>query len=312
MVRQKLGLVWLLLIACITTQPLTAADPETPSASLDPVPISSTVVRDADPALWVVRDDDTTIYLFGTIHILKPGLGWFDEAVKEAFDKSDTLVLELVEPPADEAQAMFAKFAIEKSGKPLRSRLSGADLEAYDSAMAKIGMPKNGFDPFKPWAAGVTLQMMGLANSGYDPNSGVETQLTAAAKASGKPIIGVETMEGQLAIFDNLPEANQLRFLNESSAMADQLVGQMDGMVELWAKPDPDGLARLMNDGLSDPVILAELLTLRNARWAYWIKDRMQKPGTMFMAVGAGHLAGGASVQHLLGAYGLSVERIQY
>ena len=202
--------------------------------------------------------------------------------------------------------------ALDSSGKPLRSRLNGADLEAYDAAMAKIGMPKNGFDPFKPWAAGVTLQMMGLANSGYDPNSGVETQLTAAAKASGKPIIGVETMEGQLAIFDNLPEANQLRFLNESSAMADQLVGQMDGMVELWAKPDPDGLARLMNDGLSDPVILAELLTLRNARWAYWIKDRMQKPGTMFMAVGAGHLAGGASVQHLLGAYGLSVERIQY
>lgn len=308
MVRHLLAVILAAFFCGFIATQSQATEPE----GLQPVPISKAVERDVDPALWVVRDADTTIYLFGTIHILKPGLGWFDEAVRQAFDSSDTLVLELVEPPAAQAQTTFAEFAIDKSGKSLRSRLNAEELAAYESAMKKIGLPENGFDPFKPWAAGVTLQMMGLASSGYDPNNGVETQLTAAAKASAKPVDGVETLEEQLRIFDRLPEENQLRFLNESAKAADELVGQMDSMVELWAKPDPDGLARLMNDGLSDPVIFSELLTRRNARWASWINARMSKPGTLFMAVGAGHLAGGNSVQQLLRAYGLTAERIVY
>lgn len=295
-----------------------AAAQETPTEApaavqaLDPVPVAPPPPRDVDPALWVVKDADTTIYLFGTVHILKPGLGWFDEAVKEAFDKSDRLVLEMVEPTAAESQSIFMKVALDQSGTTLRSKLTEADRAVYDAALTKIGMPVAALDPFDPWAAAVTMQVLGMAKSGFDINSGVEKQLSAAAKLGNKPISGVETIEYQLAIFDSLPLPDQIAFLNESAKNIDDLSTGMDRLVELWAKPDPEGLAVEMNEGLTNRELYRALLTQRNANWARWISDEMKKPGTTFMAVGAGHLAGTTSVQAMLPAYGLSAERVNY
>ena len=287
---------------------------EAPAAveALDPVKVQPAATRDVDPALWVVKDEDTTIYLFGTVHILKPGLGWFDEAVKDAFDKSDRLVLEIVEPPAAETQAMFMKVALDQSGKTLRSKLSDADRATYDGAMTKIGMPVATLDPFDPWAAAITMQVLGMTKSGFDPNSGVEKQLGAAAKASNKPVEGVETMAYQLDIFDSLSDADQITFLNETTKNIDEVGGMMDKLVELWAAPDPEGLAMAMNDGLTNPRLYDVLLTRRNANWAKWIDGQLAKPGVTFMAVGAGHLAGPTSVQALLPAYGLAAQRVAY
>jgi uncharacterized protein len=290
------------------------APTEAPDAveALDPVKIAPVSVKDVDPAMWVVKDEDTTIYLFGTVHILKPGLGWFDEAVKDAFDKSDRLVLELVEPSAAEGQGIFMNVAIDKSGKTLRSKLTESDRAAYDKAMGTIGMPVEAFDPFDPWAAAITLQVLGMTKSGFDMNSGVEKQLSAAAKVSNKPVEGVETMAYQLNIFDTLPVEEQIAFLNESTKNVDQLGPGMDKLVELWAAPDPDALASAMNEGLKNPKLYSVLLTQRNANWAKWIDAQMKKPGTTFMAVGAGHLAGTTSVQSLLPAYGLTAQRVVY
>lgn len=289
------------------------APTEAPAAvqALDPVPVAAPP-RDVDPALWVVKDADTTIYLFGTVHILKPGLGWFDEAVKDAFDKSNRLVLEMVEPTAEQSQAIFMKVAIDQSGTTLRSKLTEADRAVYDAAMTKVGMPVAALDPFDPWAAAVTMQVLGMTKSGFDINSGVEKQLTAAAKLGSKPIAGVETIEYQLAIFDSLPVADQIAFLNESAKNIDDLATGMDELVELWAKPDPEGLAVAMNEGLTNRTLYDMLLTRRNANWARWISEELKKPGTTFMAVGAGHLAGSTSVQALLPAYGLNAERVNY
>lgn len=290
------------------------APTEAPAAveALDPVKVEAVSVKDVDPAIWVVKDDDTTVYLFGTVHILKPGLGWFDEAVKDAFDKSDRLVLEMVEPSAAESQGIFMKVALDQSGKTLRSKLAESDRATYDGAMAKIGMPVEAFDPFDPWAAAITLQILGMTKSGFDMNSGVEKQLSAAAKASSKPVEGVETMAYQLNIFDTLPVEEQIAFLNESAKNVDQLGPGMDKLVELWAAPDPDALASAMNEGLKNPKLYSVLLTQRNANWAKWIDAQMKKPGVTFMAVGAGHLAGTTSVQALLPAYGLTAQRVVY
>ena len=290
------------------------APTEAPAAveALDPVKAAPAVIKDVDPALWVVKDEDTTIYLFGTVHILKPNLGWFDDGVKKAFEGSDRLVLEMVEPTAAESQALFGKLAIDKSGKTLRSKMSDADRAIYETAMTKTGLPAEALDPFDPWAAAVTLSVISMQKQGFDVNSGAEKQLTAAANAAKKPIGGVETMEFQLGIFDSMPESEQIRFLIETAKIVDSSSNMMDKMVELWGTPDPDGLGQLMNEGLTSRALYDALLTRRNANWAKWIKAEMDKPGTTFMAVGAGHLAGPTSVQNLLPAYGLSAERVAY
>lgn len=287
---------------------------EAPAAvqALDPVKVAPPAPKDVDPALWVVKDEDTTIYLFGTVHILKPGLSWFDEGVRQAFDKSDRLILEMVEPSPAESQALFTKLAIDTSGKTLRSKMTDADRPIYEAAMGKIGLPAEALDPLDPWAAAVTLSVVAMQKQGFDINSGAEKQLTAAAKAANKPIDGVETMEFQLGVFDGIPESEQIRFLIESAKVIDESEKMMDRMVELWGAPDPDSLGQLMNEGLASRALYDALLTRRNANWAKWIKAEMDKPGTTFMAVGAGHLAGPTSVQALLPAYGLSAQRVAY
>jgi uncharacterized protein YbaP (TraB family) len=312
------SLIALFAGAAIGLAALPAAAQNTPSEApaaveaLDPVKVPPVTVKDVDPALWVVKDDDTTIYLFGTVHILKPGLGWFDDGVKEAFDKSDRLVLELVEPSPAESQALFMKLAMDQNGKTLRSKMTEGDRAIYEGAIKKLGLPVEGLDPFDPWAAAVTMSIIAMQAKGFDINSGAEKQLTAAAKASNKPIGGVETMEYQLGVFDSMSEAEQIKFLIAGAKAIDEAEATMDKMVSLWAAPDPEGLAALMNEGMSSPALYDALLTRRNANWARWINEQMAKPGTTFMAVGAGHLSGPTSVPALLPAYGLTAQRVAY
>ena len=289
------------------------APTEAPAAvtALDPVK-AAPAVKDVDPALWVIKDEDTTIYLFGSIHVLKPGLGWFDDGVKTAFDSSDQLVLELVDLPAAETQALFGKLAMDQQGKTLRSKMNDADRAVYDAAMGKLGIPSPSFDPFEPWAAGIAMSLMAMQKAGFDPNSGVEKQLTAAAKVSNKPIAGLETAEFQLGIFDTLPEADQIAFLVETAKMIDDTNSMMDKMVNMWGSADTESLAQLLNEGMTSRALYDALLTKRNANWAKWISAQMKKPGVTFMAVGAGHLAGPTSVQALLPAYGLTATRVAY
>ena len=309
------------LLAATTTCALAWAAPiaaqntptEAPASveALDPVK-TPPALMDVDPALWVIKDADTTIYLFGSVHILKPGLGWFDDGVKTAFDSSDQLVLELVEPPAAEAQALFGKLAMDQQGKTLRSKMNDADRAVYDAAMGKLGIPAPAFDPIEPWAAGITMSLLAMQKSGFDPNSGVEKQLTAAAKVSNKPIAGLETMEFQLGVFDTLPEAEQIAFLIETAKTIDDVGSTTDKMVAMWASADTESLAQLMNEGLTSRTLYDALLTNRNANWVKWISAQMKKPGVTFIAVGAGHLAGPTSVQALLPAYGLTATRVAY
>lgn len=271
-------------------------------------------VTDADPALWVVKDEDTTIYLFGTVHVLKPGLGWFDEAVRDAFDKSGELMLEIVLPddPAEAAQTMIP-MAIDQSGKTLSSRLDPDQLKAYQAALESVGIPAQQFDMFEPWFPAITLSVLPLTKLGYDPEQGAEKQLTRFAKEAGKPISAFETLTEQLGFFDSLPEASQVAFLGAVVRDFDKLGPTLDTLVVQWAKGDTEALAATMNESLAATPELAEaLLYNRNARWAEAIEARMDRPGTVFVAVGAGHLAGEKSVQDYLKERGLTAERIEY
>jgi uncharacterized protein YbaP (TraB family) len=284
------------------------------ASAAEPAAAIAPATTDADPALWVVKDDDTTIYLFGTVHVLKPGLSWFDEAVKTAFDKSDEMMLEIVMP---EDQAAVAKtmmpLAMDQTGKTIPSRLTADQLKAYQAAMVSVGIPANAFDSFEPWFAAMTLSVLPLTKLGYDPEQGAEKLLTKFAKADAKPVSGLETLEEQLGFFDKLPDTQQVAFLNSVVKDMDKLGPMLDKMVVLWAKGDPDGLAVAMNESMAaTPELATMLLYDRNQRWADQIKTRMDKPGTVFIAVGAGHLAGEKSVQDYLKAQGLTATRVEY
>ncbi|HMO76424.1 MAG TPA: TraB/GumN family protein [Sphingopyxis sp.] len=285
------------------------------ASAAETAPAAATVVTtDARPALWVAKDEDTTVYLFGTVHVLKPGLGWFDEAVKDAFDASDELVLEVVLPENEaEAAQVMIPLALDRSGKTIPSRLSADELTAYQAAVTELGLPAQAFDSFKPWFVAVSLYMLPLAKHGYDPNQGVEKQITGFAKAADKPISGFETLEEQLGFFDTLPDEAQVAYLNAVVRDLDQVGPVLDRLVAEWAKGDPVALAALMNESMeATPELAKVLLYDRNERWADRLKERMDRPGTVFVAVGAGHLAGEKSVQDYLKDRGITVTRVDY
>lgn len=297
--------------------PLLAAAPllalATPACAQSPsTPAPATT--DADPALWVVKDDDTTIYLFGTIHVLKPGLSWFDEAVKTAFDRSQTLVLEMVEPDAATQQKVVAAKAFDAApATPLTQRLNPKYRTTFTQVMAKTGLPATMYEKMRPWFAAVSLTALPVQELGYVPANGPEAVLTQAAKAQGKAVRGLETFEGQLSIFDGLSDAAQVKLLESTLDELPTAGPTMTKMVADWSRGDPDALATDMNDTLKEsPEVARALLTDRNKRWAGWIAERMKTPGTVFVAVGAGHLAGPESVQAMLGAYKLKAVRVRY
>jgi uncharacterized protein YbaP (TraB family) len=270
-------------------------------------------VKDADPALWVVKDSDTTIYLFGTVHVLKPGLSWFDEAIKTAFDKSDELVLEMIEPDTATMQGLIMKTALNPAGPTLTEKLPADKREAYAKALADVGVPAVALDRFDPWFAAVTLSVAGLPKLGYDPASGAERTLSAAAKTANKQVIGLETAEQQLGYFDALPEPLQIQFLVSTVDEYPKMATELEKMIASWSAGDPETLGKTMNEELADtPEIAKILLADRNARWAEWIGKRMEKPGTLFVAVGAGHLAGAESVQAQLAKHRLTATRVAY
>jgi uncharacterized protein YbaP (TraB family) len=267
----------------------------------------------ADPALWVVKDADTTIYLFGTVHVLKPGLSWFDDGVKKAFDASDTLVLELVMPPDAEMQKIVSDLGTHPPGKPLPDELPPVEAARMRAALPEYGLSPDALDNSDPWLAATMLSVLPLRQLGYDDKQGAELILTDAARAAGKKIVGLETARQQLGYFDALPLPAQRKLLIETIDDMPQAGSKIDQAVAAWRKGDADGLARLVNaDMASSPEVSEALLIRRNRNWADWISRRMQQPGTVFLAVGAGHLAGSASVQAELAKRGLKVERVRY
>ncbi|QNQ08007.1 TraB/GumN family protein [Sphingomonas alpina] len=293
------------------TSALAQTAPATPAQAQVATPASTVAKVEADPALWVVKDKDTTIYLFGTFHALKPNLDWFDGAVKTAFDASDQVVLELNMPEPAEAQKIVMPLAIDPSGKKLSDKIPEAKRAAYTAGMTKLGLPPAAVEQYDPWFVSIMLSQMAMQKAGFSAEDGTEAQLTKAAKASGKRLSGFETMTQQLGYFDTLPEAAQVVFLMSSIEEAEEFGPKLNEMLGYWSKGEDVKLGQMMNEDLKDSRALYDvLLKNRNQRWATVIADRMKQPGTVFVAVGAGHLAGPDSVQHQLARYGLKATRV--
>ncbi|ODP36881.1 TraB/GumN family protein [Sphingomonas turrisvirgatae] len=264
----------------------------------------SMFAEDADPALWVVEDEDTTIYLFGTVHVLQPRTQWFDDGVREAFDASDELVTEIAKPDPAAIAALAARLGA-RGGPPFPAKV--------DAAAQKLGMARGEIDRLEPWLAALTLSQLAVAKAGYAADAGVEATLHDAAADAGKRVYALETAESQLMLFDTLSGAAQSAMLDATVKDLPEAGKRTARFVHAWGAGDAETVGAEMNRAMeASPEIAQALVTRRNAHWADWVVRRMQQPGTVFMAVGAGHLAGKNSVQAMLAEKGLKVERVAY
>ena len=276
------------------------------------VPAAQPAIQGDGPALWVVRDADSTLYLFGTVHVLRPTTGWSSPRVEAAFDSADDIWFEISDPDNQAAVMPLVQQYGLSPDKPLSSILTAEEVAELDAAARTVGMTAAQLDPMRPWLAGLTLSVAPLVKAGYDPQSGVELVLKARAEAAGKPIKAFETIDKQIRILATMDEPVQLEFIRQTLEDFDDAVEMLDGMVDAWSRGDVAELDRVVVEDMKDaaPHVYQAILVDRNTDWANQIETLLQGSGTAFIAVGAAHLAGDDSVQALLAQRGVDVARV--
>jgi uncharacterized protein YbaP (TraB family) len=268
-------------------------------------------VAKAEPAMWVIKDADSTLYLIGTMHLLKHETEWNAERVKKTVHESTELWLEIADVDNQAALApLMTKLGMDPE-HPLSTKLNEEQKKKLAKVADTYGIPAASLEPMRPWLAGILLTAMPLLKSGYDPKAGVERVLTAQATAEGDKVRGFETAEEQLGIFARMSEEEQLLFLTETMDEIDKGIEELDQLAKAWMNGDTDGIARLFLDEMKAkaPSIYDKLIVRRNIAWAEKIEQILKGSGVQQIAVGAGHLAGPDSLQTQLAKRGIKAER---
>lgn len=267
----------------------------------------------AQPGLWVARNGQATVYLFGTVHLLPSDTQWRSAALDKALDESQRLSIEIVDDSAS-VQALVMQHGLDLSAS-LSSKLDDTDRDQLAKAAETAKLPGGAasLQPMRPWLAALTLTMAPLVQAGLDPNQGVDKLLKARMQQAGKPVDGLETAEKQILVLADLPDAMQLDFLRQSFKDVAEGPGKLHELIDAWRDGDTAAIARIEDEDLrkDSPLLYQRLIVDRNAAWAKSIAARMQQPGVSFVAVGAGHLAGPDSLQEQLRKLGVKTERIQ-
>jgi hypothetical protein len=268
----------------------------------------------AHPALWAVSDADTTIYLFGTIHLLPANYKWRTPKFDQAVAGSQQLVVETIvdENNPQEMMAALASLAFSPNLPPLAERVPPAKRPALEAAMKKTGLPVQALDRMETWAAAFILLGNQFRELGLKNGEGVETVLRNSFTTQGKSIGELESNKEQLSFFDKLPEQAQRSLLEGAIEDNKSMNDDFGQMLSSWARGDVNAIARSFNRDLSaSPELKQVLLERRNSNWSQWVQKRMASPGSVMVAVGAGHLAGQDSVVEMLKRQGYTVRRVQ-
>jgi uncharacterized protein len=259
------------------------AAPAQPAA---PPAIPAQSIIHATPAMWEIRDADTTIYLFGTFHTLDGRTAWLDERVRGAFDKSGELILETV-VPVDMTAA----------------RAAAANQMSETSADGKRKL--------KPFVASTQAVMNEGRSMGMSVENGADAVLRRLAEGVGKPVNGLERFEDQLKTLSNIPVPAPAAAAAAPTAPSPVVSVTVNDLLGAWTKGDTGAFSSMLQGfETKSPVAYRMLIADRNARWGQWIASRLDQPGVVFVAVGTGHLAGKDSVQSWLAARGITATRV--
>ena len=268
----------------------------------------------AHPALWTVSDADTTIYLFGTIHLLPENYEWRTPKIDQAMKGSQQLVVETIVDDKDPTKlmAVLASLGFGKGLPPLAQRVPPEKRPALEAAIKRSGVPRVAVDQMKTWTAAFLLLGDQFRDMGLKGGEGVEAVLRNSFSTQGKPIGQLETNAQQLGFFNTLPEQAQVALLLGALDRPEGMSEEFNGMLRAWSRGDVEGIARTFDHDLAaSPELQQTLIRQRNSNWSRWIEQRMAQPGAVMIAVGAGHLAGKESVIAMLQKAGYRVRRVQ-
>lgn len=267
----------------------------------------------AEPAMWSVTDADSTLYLFGTIHILRPETQWRSAALESALQASEEVWLESpIDDDPLEARDLVLKYGIDRS-VPLNRKLSILERRQLGAALTAIRMPSVAVQLYRPWLAAVTLVYAPAIQAGYDISLGADRQVKASAVAAGKPVNAFETFEQQIRFFATMPPTVELDFLRRVLGDFAEGEARIEELMTAWSKGDVAALREIVERDIKVPTPQLHhiLIRQRNNAWLERIEQLMAGSGTHFVAVGAAHLVGADGLPEQLTQRGFTVTRQQ-
>lgn len=267
------------------------------------------------PAVWTLSDEDTTVHLFGLAQVLLPHTDWRSDTFNAMFERADVIVLESngSDPDAQiKVQQAVQKFGLYSGDASLGSVLDESQRKEISAVATSLGAPMQAIDALKPWLASIQLGVLAVSKQGYDLNNGPGSVIEAEAKMANKPIQVFEGPTELLQRMAGFSEQEQIGMLLHTVRTLRDDPDQMARMNSAWLSGDVEAVADILHgDGgaWSSQAIYDSMLVERNAAWSTAIVTMMEQPGTIFVAVGLGHLAGKDSLVKMLSDKGFEVRR---
>ncbi len=269
----------------------------------------------AAPAMWVVRDADSEIYLFGTMHMLGADADWRTAAYDGAYARARAVWFETdVDASPDDVSKLMATYGVDPD-RTLTQKLSPQAIKALKPLLRRRPTSLAAIDHLRPWAAAMMLQVLPMTRQGLTVTAGADAAVTHEAKAEGpaKTVRTFESLEDQVRIFAGLPEAVEVQYLEDVIGGRDQANGNPAALQAAWLAGDIQTLGGGLVGAMKSerPALYDALLKRRNLAWADAIAKEMAGSGVELVNVGALHMVGDDGLPALLAARGFKVERVQ-
>lgn len=267
----------------------------------------------AENCLWRVKSDQSTLYLQGSVHLLKAEHYPLPPALQTAYSNSAVVVLEmdLNEMLKPEIQQRMMAKAMLKGTNTLDTLLSANTRKQLHAALNKAGLPAAGFQSFEPWFTVTTLTLMHMQALGFQPQHGLDHHFTARAMADKKPLKGLESAEFQIDLFASLAQENPNEVVLRALKELELLEQDLEKLITHWQKGEIEEVGKLINQSFEEyPRLHQTFITERNRRWMKALNAYLKKPKTHFVVVGAGHLPGAEGLLTLLKNEGYELEQL--
>jgi uncharacterized protein len=274
----------------------------------------SVTAAHAQSAVWAIQGAQNTVYLAGSVHLLKPDQSSLPPVFEKAYTDSEALVMELDLDDFDplSAQAWMLENGTFKTDTTLRESLGETRYKRVSAEATRLGLPLEALQNFEPWAIALTLVQLQYMKLGFDPEAGVEKQLERRAREEQKPIQGLETLDQQLGQLDSLTYEQQGRFLELTVEEMHEMESDTDDMLRAWRAGDIKELSALLSTEYDHfPELYRALVTERNKRWMPKIEALLKDKQDYMVVVGALHLVGDNGLLDLARKRGLKPSPVQ-
>lgn len=303
------AIAMLALVSACQDKPTDPSPTPTPQAT----PAQTQAPQPEKAFLWQVKSPQNTVYILGSIHLLKESDYPLAQQINDAYDDAEKLVFEvdLRELESSKTQSIVLEKATAQDGKTLKDRLTPETYQLAKTKASEIGLPIEAFSGFKPWFFSLTLITLKLQRLEFNPQNGVDQYFFKKAIKDGKETLALETIEDQFNLFDSFSQGNQEQYIRQTIDDLDTLETSFQEMVQAWKSGDDKTLESLLLKSFKDyPELEDQIFGARNRKWMTTIEPLLQQDEDYLIVVGAGHLVGKDNVLQLIEAKGHTLKRL--